>query len=142
MDAIKIVCANCRTTFFVQQDEQWKKLCLTCYKEKKGYATNRFPGPAALPDIGAQELKAARCEIVRLNAKIVELNGSIIGLLESLGHEMSKNRNAIHANQHSIMNEETLKLMRILCHPDKHSGSRAAVKITTLLNEALSENDI
>lgn len=96
-------CTSCGAPFRVGEDEDWKRLCLPCWVRTKRSA----PPPGGQGILG--ELRLAQDEIKRLKASLAE----------------ERTRRGIP--------DDMMRMLILLCHPDRHSGSVAATKATAWL---------
>lgn len=92
--------------------EAWKRLLNALRQRKHAAGGETEAGPQQAP---REEAKScASCQ--RLTAKVAALESALA-----------------KANKAGITPDK-LKLLRMLCHPDKHAGSRAATKASAYLN--------
>ena len=107
----RATCESCGDTFTRAPGESWKRLCLSCWR-----AT-----PAAK--------KAARDKLAQLTAELAETRAERDRLrLRVLALELDGQQ----AKPEGIPPEMLRRLVR-LCHPDRHSQSKAANQATAWL---------
>ena len=97
-------CTRCGTSFFRADDEQWKKLCLSCWKETKA------------PRRHAQDDDATF------------MRGYLQGLEQGRRAAMAESRDG-----GATIDAERLRQLIRLCHPDLHNGSELATNVTSWL---------
>jgi hypothetical protein len=92
-------------------DESWKRQCLSCWKEEKGYTPTKADKALVAMREAYAELKKDLIRAERKNAQFGRSRPNPVGGL-SQGHVNT--------------------LIR-LCHPDKHKGSPKATEMTKWL---------
>lgn len=104
-------CEECGDTFTRTPGEEWKRLCLPCWKASPAA---RKSAPDRLAQLTA-ELAEARTERDRLRLRVLAL-------------ELDAQR-----NQAADIPPDMLRRLVRLCHPDRHDGSEAANQATAWL---------
>lgn len=104
-----INCPICGTPF--DQDQPWKKLCVDCWKAKKG-----LDGSSGWESWERRRIRDLEAEVWHLET------------------ELSRTREELFSTP-EVPTEFILNLKKIisLCHPDKHAGSEVATEITKML---------
>lgn len=97
----RATCEACGTAFTRAPGEDWKRLCLSCWKASPAA---RKAAPDRLAQLTA-ELAEARAEADRLRCRVLSLEQSAIP-------------------------PDMLRRLVSLCHPDRHGGSVAATEAT------------
>lgn len=98
-------CTRCGTSFFRDNDEQWKKLCLSCWKETKAPRRN-----------------------AQADDDAVFMRGYLQGLEQGRRAAMAE-----HRDGGATLDAERLRQLIRLCHPDLHGGSDLATRVTAWL---------
>ena len=93
--------------------EAWKRLLNALRQRKHAAGGESEAGPQPAPR--EEEKPCASCQ--RLTAKVTALESALAA-----------------AKAKAVIPPDKLKLLRMLCHPDKHAGSKAATKASTYLN--------
>ena len=102
-------CMQCRKSFFISEGEEWKKICLDCWKKSKKIEDKVNP------------------RIKELEAKNARLHSQI----ETLQHNL---RVALtQPSRYQSIEPEMLRRIIMLCHPDRHDNSPASGKATQYL---------
>lgn len=94
-------CQQCKKSFFVADGEEWKKICLRCWKKSKGVQGNASD---------------------RAHQRVIEL--------ESLTRVLYGRIAELERKSQATIEPEMLKRIIMLCHPDKHNNSEASIKAT------------
>lgn len=105
------ICKNCGRSFW--QDEDWKLLCLDCWKARKRQEQSR-----------EAELQS---EVAQLRTSLAQLRLN----LATARCEAAKAR--------PLLDRKFLRRVVSLTHPDKHGGSEAATEVTQLLLAIMQE---
>lgn len=108
MSAVDVVCQDCGETFYVAQDERWKRVCRFCYRKEMD----------------------ARTRVAGLQRTVELLRAQTIELANEL-HQMKTRGPSLDAPR--------IRQLVQLCHPDKHNGSKTAMKITQWLLDVRRE---
>jgi len=110
---VKAVCVACGAAFWREEDEDWKTLCVPCFKKSKRAESS--PTDSYWKD----RATAAEQQVEALRATVSNL----------IGQSLRQPR------QSGIDKELAEQIPRLLlvCHPDKHGGSQAATKVTQWL---------
>jgi len=102
---IESICTDCGSRFYRQPDETWKRRCLPCWKASK--ATAR---PTDLDDEYLQWFQR--------------------------GFDAGRQFAEADVRREPIpFDQNRLRQLLQLCHPDKHGGSDLAQRVTQWLNE-------
>lgn len=109
-------CYKCSEIFWREDDESWKRLCLTCWRESKTQPAYTSHGNR---DTGIDQ---------RLRAELDQWRTRAIRAETSL---------ARHTCQPAALDLPTLKRIRALCHPDRHGNSQAANEVSQLINSLI-----
>lgn len=107
----RATCECCGNAFTRTAGEEWKRLCLPCWKTSPGA---RKAAPDRLAQLTA-ELAAAKAEADRLRLRVLAL-------------ELDAQRTSPAAIPPGM-----LRRLVQLCHPDRHGGSEAANQATAWL---------
>jgi hypothetical protein len=106
-------CETCGTPFHVQDGEEWKRLCLPCWRASKtGYWR----------PTGEAERLREELETTRLVLNVAELR---IAQLEA---KLARTANV-------ELDPAMLKLLTQLVHPDRHDNSAASNRAMAYLND-------
>ncbi len=108
---MQATCILCGERFWRDYDEEWKRLCLPCWKAKKNKVT-----PSHDP-----------CEIERLRAQIYALEA----MRDALQEELLRLQDLAHIG---AVVQERAKDFLFLVHPDKHGGDHRALEISQWIN--------
>lgn len=103
-----VMCIKCGASFDRDSSEQWKKICILCWKKQNGVPTNAY------------ETRISELESTNLLLRMEN---------NSLQHKMVCNEKV------AIFLYENLMDMISLCHPDHHQNSQKATRITQTLLE-------
>jgi len=103
------ICASCGGSFYA--DEDWKTVCLPCWKRRKRQEQAESQSPYWAP-VSATESKL-RSQLALANLRIAEL--------EQRAAEVE-------------LDPKTLRWLRQVAHPDKHNGSQLATEASVFLN--------
>ncbi len=96
-------CATCGAAFYVDPGDDWKTLCLPCWKKTKAKDSG-----------GAPFWTPADTKLLRLSAEN-----------DALAAEVAHLRAAL-AEARTELDPDALRLLRQLCHPDRHNNSAAS----------------
>ena len=99
-----VTCQRCGEGFYRETGEGWKRLCLSCFIDKKKISDGRDD------------------EIYRLKIRVSHLES-----------ENDRLRQRISRNG-EIFGRLNLRDLIRLCHPDLHGGSQLATRVTQELN--------
>ncbi len=108
-------CQECGRPFQIEPDQaSWRVRCVPCWKHTKRAETRDRAWVPANPRLALLELEnaALSAEVSRLRAEMDQAQ--------------------------SELDPETLRLLRLLCHPDRHNNSVASNRATVLLNKLAS----
>lgn len=120
-------CAKCGKSFWQDEDEDWKTLCIPCFKLSKTLE-RRAELRAEVRALAAEneaanlrgQLRKAHAEIQRFLEMAAARQAEVNAL-----RERARIADGLH---------EHLPRLRQLCHPDKHGGSVAANNAMQWLN--------
>ena len=133
------LCASCYAPFHA--DEDWKTLCLACFKRSKAAPIQR-----ACADCGETFTAKATwqtlcrdCYLDRKNDERQQL-AAALDLVATLRRELDAKRFELSRRpiERTIPLEQWRRLVQ-LCHPDRHSNSEAANQATRWLMEVRPE---
>jgi len=117
-------CSKCSAMFGYNEGEEWKKICIDCWKlEKNGKAPKK-----------ATTVKGQSYEQV-LEKRIRQYEADIQALRFENAF-LKKNTGPIFGGK-NISNED-LKRIRMLVHPDKHGNSAMSNSMTQLINKLIN----
>lgn len=117
-------CKDCGSHFYFQDGEQWKLLCLDCWKESK----RRETGPATYSGNGASGIDE------RIHRAVVAERDRLRGRLA-----LMEARLALSSCQPEPMfDRDDLRALRRLCHPDRHNGSEAATRMSQKISQVIA----
>ena len=111
-------CAKCKSFFWREEGEYWKKLCIDCWKESRQPS---FTNSSGTRETGIEERLRADLDSWRLRAQRAE---------RSL---------ASHICPTAALDLATLKRVRLLVHPDKHGNSTASNEVSKIINQMIRE---
>lgn len=140
------------------QDEDWKRLCVACWKEAKGYKMGVGDQAFVLMRdayIHLDELSTASLE--RLETRVKELETD----LEKATADLAKTRQArskavraykalrakkgtaktVEDARGPVLSEKRIKALLKLAHPDRHGGSTLATEVTKWLLKLREKTD-
>jgi hypothetical protein len=135
-------CDTCSNPFVA--DEGWKKQCVVCWKADKDYKLG-------VGDKAFQAMQAAYIELRDFSEQVAQNYAHTMDELESMGvankrltrllREKRKELQAEKAKKApppppppaAPLSQEQVRALIKLCHPDRHSGSEAATKMTQWL---------
>ena len=109
-------CTKCHSEFWREEDQHWKRLCVSCWRESKTQATYTCSGNR---DSGIEARLRADLESWRIRAQRAE---------QSL---------AAHTCPPAALDLATLKRIRALCHPDRHGNSAMSNEISQRINQMI-----
>ena len=133
------LCASCHAPFHA--DEDWKTLCLACFKRSKATPIQR-----ACVDCGETFTAKATwqtlcrdCYLDRKNDERQQL-AAALDLVATLRRELDAKRFELSRRpiERTIPLEQWRRLVQ-LCHPDRHGNSEAANQATRWLMEVRPE---
>lgn len=105
-------CKLCKCSFHRAENEVWKRLCLECWIEAK---RQREEGSTD-----------------RLRAELSSWRARALSAERSLAEHQSG----------PSLDIQMLKRIRMLVHPDKHAGSRAATEVSQVIGELIRQASI
>ena len=111
-------CEKCTAGFWREPEQTWKRLCLDCWKASKQQTAYTFSGNR---DTAIEERLRRELDGWRLRAQKAE------------------NSLASHTCPPAALDLETLKRIRMLCHPDRHGNSQAANEVSQRINQMIRE---
>ena len=106
-------CESCGSSFYVQDGQEWKRLCLPCWRANKRSEQGYWSPTVQL----CNDLARAEAELTVARDRI--------GILEQ----------ALAQRANVELDPSMLRLLVQLTHPDKHNGSPAAAKAAAYLND-------
>lgn len=111
-------CTRCHSEFWRDEDQHWKRLCVSCWRESKTQSAYTSSGDryTGIDQRLRQELAEWRSRAERAERSL-----------------------ASHTCPPAALDLQTLKRIRLLCHPDKHGGSAVATEISQRINQMIRE---
>lgn len=136
-------CPECGERY--EQDQPWKKTCLSCYLAKKERLSERRVTQLEEQIVfwkGLAQGDTAN-EVDKLSRRCEELNSALAGARLRITHlEIALTQAQAHpprrpspAEIRGTIPPEMLKRLIQLCHPDKHDGRESSIKATQWLLE-------
>ena len=114
---MKAVCVGCGAAFRREDDEDWKTLCVPCFKKSK-----RATEPVAADTHWRDRALRAEKQVESLKEEIADWQRDYNQLLaEQCESDIDREL------------AEQLPRLLLVCHPDKHGNSQAATKVTQWL---------
>lgn len=110
-------CTCCGAAF--EADEPWKYLCLACWRARK---------EAEAGDVGALALRGMKAEL-----ELAQARDRIQELEERVREVIRLAERQAGGAKPEFIPADVLKVLLLLCHPDKHNGSPASTRATTWL---------
>ena len=133
-------CDTCDKPFVA--DEEWKRVCVLCWKESKGYKPGI--GDRAFGDlqkvvielqVAEQELgkslHEANLEAEELQTKLKAARRKARQLRKELREKEQQQPEPVHSP--TPLSADQIKALLRLCHPDKHGNSELATRTTQWL---------
>lgn len=114
-------CIDCGDAFWREDDEDWKRRCLSCWKASKAAKEN-----ARHEDRAANQSKQANHTDDR-------------DLREAYWRGWNAHREIVESNTSPMLDKTQLRELLQLCHPDKHPESALAIRVTQWLNSLKRE---
>lgn len=136
-DLIEKKCPRCKEIFKVHVLDNWKRICLACWKKEKR-AAESFSSRSSQQTRSTNNFDnefEAKIEINRLK---MELRAKELEL-QMTKMELFSAKRQQPASRNSQFTPEELKRLRMLCHPDRHGNSELSNKMTKKLNEILNQ---
>lgn len=144
------ICERCGDHFSRAEHEEWKKLCFSCWKEKKfgGVRPDQFDAPSTIGDVWGrckvttQKLKWSddsarlRADNERLKVEINKVRRVLMEVQERLAvalFELTVERSVKKTTSSDAFLKKNIKHLLMLCHPDKHNNGAKATAITSWL---------
>lgn len=123
-------CSNCGAPFAFADGEQWKTLCLPCWKQSRAANPVHASGNR---DSGFDE------RILASNRKILDLTLRLAAAERELQRYRAHVCPARPLSASPLLERDNLMALRRLCHPDRHAGSEAATRLTQMVNQELQQ---
>lgn len=133
-------CENCDRLFFCREDESWKTVCITCYRERR----NLDQDDSQLLKYRTR-IKYLQRFTTQLEQKVQRQNQEIIRLMDrnkSLMRKLQRQSTVDHMFSNPDNSDWVMKnLMGLirLCHPDRHDNSNESNEITKHLTSLLNK---
>jgi hypothetical protein len=117
-------CEDCGHPFDYGMGEEWKRLCISCWKKKAG-SRRSDPPVSSLAMAGLQE----QIELLRsMNKKLLAENA----ILKLAVDQLRRNQDLKRSAAPSLSKEQLTKFLRF-AHPDRHKGCETANELTQWL---------
>jgi hypothetical protein len=116
-------CEVCGQPFDYAMGEEWKRVCLSCWRKKKDRRSD--PPVSSLAMAGLQE----QIELLRsMNKKLLAENA----ILKLAVDQLRRNQDLKRSAAPSLSKEQLTKFLRF-AHPDRHKGCETANELTQWL---------
>lgn len=118
------ICANCGSSFHHDYGEEWKNLCVPCFKRKKAKERGEYDPDSVVVD---------RVELHRLRRDSEFYKNQYFSLLAK---ENGYNPDSSSSSGSKVLDrlKPFIKDLIVLCHPDRHGGNDPrAVEVTKTL---------
>jgi len=131
---MQTICIDYNQHFTRSADESWKKRCFSCWRDWKKRQESEFVAIDFDQASEIRELKRQNRALTReLKKTWIELErehrrAALLNIMDGLTQSAS------------TIDQQRVKQLIRLCHPDKHNGSKAANDATTWLLEQREES--
>ena len=119
---MRAFCLTCGKPFRREEDEDWKTLCVPCFKKSK--RADLIPVDSTL----IARARAAEEQVALLQSRLERQQAAIQYLQRELEEKQARRYSTLDREL-----AEQIPRLLMVCHPDRHNGSQAATKATQWL---------